>query len=115
MPTHENEQDNAQRRVVYAQNKDKNNKKRHLLYRDAHLRVHMSSSNSLAKPLHSASLPSHVPNPLNNHLNDAHQRFRKKMDQLVDMHVCSIYKECYPGNITKNFHEAYTCSRCILE
>ena len=24
-------------------------------------------------------------------------------------------KECYPGIVTKNFHEAYTCSRRILE
>ena len=37
------------------------------------------------------------------------------MDQLTDMHVCSICKECYPGIVTKKFHEAYTCSRCILE
>ena len=75
----------------------------------------MSSSISLAEPVDTASLPSPVPNPLNNHLNDAHQRFRKKMDQLADMHVCSICKECYPGIVTKKFHEAYTCSHCILE
>ena len=37
------------------------------------------------------------------------------MDQLADMHVCSISKECYPGIVTKKFHEAYTCSCCILE
>ena len=115
MPTHDNEQANARSRVVYAQNRDKNNKKQRLLYRAARMRVDMSSSNSLAELVDSASLPSPVPNPLNNHLNDAHQRFRKKMDQLADMHVCSICKECYPGNVTKMFHEAYTCLRCILE
>ena len=37
------------------------------------------------------------------------------MDQLADMHVYSICKECYPGIVRKNFHGAYTCSRCILE
>ena len=37
------------------------------------------------------------------------------MDQLRDMHGCSICKECYPGIVTKKFHDAYTCSRCILE
>ena len=37
------------------------------------------------------------------------------MDQLADMHVYSICKECYPGIVTKKFHEAYTCSGCILE
>ena len=44
MPTHENEQANARRRVVYAQNKNKKNKKQRLLYRAAHLPVDMSSS-----------------------------------------------------------------------
>ena len=93
----------------------KTNKKQCHLYRAAHMRVDMSSSNSLVEPIDLASLPSHVPNPLNNQLNDAHQRFRKKMDQLADMHVCSICKECYPGIVTKNFHGAYACSCCILE
>ena len=115
MPNHDKEQANARRRVLYAQNIDKNNKKQCILYRVARLHVRMYSSNSLVEPLHSASLPSPVPNPLNNHLNDAHQRFRKKMDQLDDMHVTSICKECYLGIVMKNFHDAYTCSRCILE
>ena len=115
MPTHDKEQANARRRVLYAQERDKNNKKQHHLYRDSRMRVNMSSSNSLVEPVDSASLPSPVPNPLNNQLNDAHQRFHKKMDQLADMHVYSIFKECYPDIVTKNFHEAYTCSRCILE
>ena len=115
MPTHDKEQANARRRVLYAQNRDKNNKKQRHIYRAARMCVYMSSSNSLVEPINLASLPSPVPNPLNNHLNDAHQRFRKKMDQLADMHVCSICKEFYPGIVTKKFHEAYTCSRCILE
>ena len=68
--------------------------------------IDMSSSISLAEPIDTTSLPSPVPNPLNNHLNDAHQRFRKKMDQLANMHVCSICKECYPGIVTKKFHGA---------
>ena len=100
---------------LYAQNKDKNNKKQRLLYRAAHLPVDMSSSICLVEPLNTASLPSPVPNPLNNHFNDAHQRFRKKMDQLADMHVCSICKECYPGIVTKKTHGAYAYYRCILE
>ena len=37
------------------------------------------------------------------------------MDQLGDMHVCSICKECYPNIVTRKIHDAYTCSRCILE
>ena len=37
------------------------------------------------------------------------------MDQLANMHVCSICKECYPGIVKKKFHDAYSCSRCILE
>ena len=73
MRNHDNEQANAQRRVLYAQNIDKNNKKQRLLYRDAHLPVDMSSSISLAEPIDTNSLPSLVPNPLNNHLHDAHQ------------------------------------------
>ena len=73
MPTHDKEQANARRRVLYAQNRDKNNKKQRLLYRADHMHVDMSSSNSLVEPVDSASLPSPVPNPLNNHLKDAHQ------------------------------------------
>ena len=115
MPNRDNEQANARRRVLYAQNRDKNNKKQCLLYRAAGLHVDIYSSISLAEPVDTASLPSPILIPLKNHLNDAHQRFRKKMDQLDDMHVFSICKECYPGIVTKNFHDAYTCSRCILE
>ena len=37
------------------------------------------------------------------------------MEQLADMHVCLICRECYPGIAMKKFHGAYTCSRCILE
>ena len=37
------------------------------------------------------------------------------MDQLDDLHVCSICNECYPGIATKKFHGAYICSHCILE
>ena len=37
------------------------------------------------------------------------------MDQLCDMHVCSICKQCYPGIVMKKIHDAYTCSHCILE
>ena len=115
MPNHDNEQANAWRRVLYAQNKYKNNKKQRLLYKAARLPVDMSSSISLTEPLDIASLPSVVPNPLKNHLNDAHQCFHKKMDQLADMNVCSICKESYPGIATKKFHGVYACSHCILE
>ena len=115
MPNHDKDQANARRRVLYAQNRDKKNKKQRHLYRAARMHVDMSSSNSLVELVDSASLPSPVPNPLNNHLNDAHQHFRKKMDQLADMNVCSICKECYPGIVTKKIHGAYACSCCILE
>ena len=54
-------------------------------------------------------------NPSNTLLDDVHQRFCKKMDQLADMNVCSICNECYPGIATKKFHGAYGCLRCILE
>ena len=73
------------------------------------------SSFSLGKPFDKPSPPSPMLNPSNILLNDAHQWFHKKMDQLTDMHVCSICKECYPGIVTKNFHGSYACSRCILE
>ena len=108
MPNHDKEQANAQ-------NRDKNNKKQCLIYRAAHLPVDISSSISLAEPVDTASLPSPMENPLNNHLNDTHQCFHKKMDQLADMNVCSICKKCYPGIVTKKFHGAYACTRCILE
>ena len=73
MPTHDNEQANARRRVVYAQNRDKNNKKQHLLYRASRLPMDMSSSISLVEPFNRASLPSPMLNPSNTHLDDAHQ------------------------------------------
>ena len=41
MPNHDKEQANARRRVLYAQNKDKNNKQQHILYRAA--RMHVTS------------------------------------------------------------------------
>ena len=75
----------------------------------------MSSSISLAEPFDRASLPSPILNLLNTRLDDAHQRFRKKMDQLADMHVCSICKEFNPVIATKKFDGAYTFSCCILE
>ena len=78
MPTHDNEQANARRRVVYAQNIDKNNKKHHLIYRVARLSVDMSSSIPLSQHSDRPSLPSPMLNPLNTRLNDAHQRFHKK-------------------------------------
>ena len=102
MPNHDKDQASARRRVLYAQNRDKNNKKRCLIYKVSRMLVDMSSSNSLVELLDSASLPYPIKNPLNNHLNYAHQRFRKKMDQLADMHVCSICKECYPGIVKTN-------------
>ena len=74
-----------------------------------------SSLISLPEPSNIPSLPSPMLNPSNSYLNNAHQRFHKKMDQLANMHVFSICKECYPSIVTKNFHEAYAYSRCILE
>ena len=115
MPTYDNEQANARIRVVYAHNRDKNNKKQCLLYRVARLPVDISSSVSLPEPSNRPSLPPPMLNPSNTYLDDAHQRFHKKMDQLDDMHVFSICKECYPGIVTQNFHGAYSCSHCILE
>ena len=50
MPTHDKEQANARRRVLYSQDKDKNNKKQRHLYRVARMCVDMSSSNSLVEP-----------------------------------------------------------------
>ena len=115
MPNHDNEQANARRRVLYAQNRDKNNKEQRLLYRVACLPVDMSSSISLAQPSDRPSLPSPMLNPSNTHLDDAHQQFRKKINQLADIHVCSICKESYPGIVMKNFLHAYNCSHCTLE
>ena len=66
MPNHDKEQANARRRVLYAQDKDKNNKKQCHIYRATHMCADMSSSNSLVEPIDSASLPSPIPNPLNN-------------------------------------------------
>ena len=101
MPTHDNEQANAQRKVVYAQNIDKNNKKHRLLYRVAHLPVDMSCPVSLPEPSNRPSIQPSMLNPSSTHLDDAHQRFRKKMDQLCDMHVYSICKEFYLGIVMK--------------
>ena len=115
MPTHDNEQDNSQRRVAYVENKDKNNKKQHLLYRASQLLVEIYSLLSLPKPSNKPLVPPAMLNPPNTCLDDAHHRFHKKMDQLIDLHVCIICKQCYPGIVTKKFHDAYTCSRCILE
>ena len=95
MSTHENEQANARRRVVYAQNRDKNNKKQHLLYRDARLPVDMSSSFSLAQPSDKPSLPYPMLNPSNTHLDDAHQQFRKKWTNLM---IC-MYSQ-FANNVT---------------
>ena len=75
----------------------------------------MTCQVSLLEPSNRPSLPSPMLNPSNTHLDDAHQQFHKKMDQLCDMHVCSICKECYPGIVKEKIHDAYTCSRCILE
>ena len=110
MPTHDNEQANAGRRIAYTENKYKNNKRQCLLYRAAWLPMDMSYPVSLVEPFNRPSL-----RPSSTRLDDAHQRFRKTMDQLRDMHVCSICKECYPGIVTKKIHDAYTCSHCILE
>ena len=107
MPTHDNEQANEQRRVVYSQNRDKNNKKQHLLYRAAQLPVEMSSLVSLLEPSNRPSVPPAMLNPSNTYLDDAHQQFHEKMDQLADLHVCIVCKECYPGIVTKKFHEAH--------
>ena len=73
MPNSDNEQANARRRVLYAQKRDKNNKKQSLIYRDARLPMDMSSSISLAEPSDRASLPSPMLNPSNTRLNDANQ------------------------------------------
>ena len=114
MSNHDNEQANARRRHVYAWNRDKNNKKQRLLYRVVCQPVDMSSSFSLIQHFDTPSLPSPILNPLNTCLDDAHQLFCKTMDQLVDMNVCPICNECYPGIATKKFHGAYMCSRCII-
>ena len=87
MPNHDNEQANAQRRLVYAQTRYKNNKKQCLLYRDAYQPMDMSSLFSLGQPFDTPSLPPPMLNPSNTPLDDAHQRFHKKMDQLADMNV----------------------------
>ena len=115
MLNHDNEQANARRRLVYAHNRDQNNKKQRLLYRAARQLVDMSSSFSLVQPLDTPSLPSPMLNLSNTPLYDALQRFRKKMDQLANIHVCSIYNECYTGITMRKFLAAYECSRCILE
>ena len=115
MSNHGNKQANAQRRLVYAHNKDQNNNKQRLLYRDDRQPMDMSSSFSLGQPFDTPSLPSPMLNPPNTRLDDAHQRFCKKMDQLANMNVCLICNECYPSIVTKKFHDAYTFSHCILE
>ena len=101
MPTHENEQSNAQRIILYAENRDKNKKRQRLLYRATRLLVDMSCPVSLPEPFNRPLLRPSMVNPSSTLLDDAHQRFHKKMDQLHDMHVCSICKEFYPGIVTK--------------
>ena len=92
MPTHDNEQANVQRTVVYAQKRDKNNKKQCLLYIPSQLLMEMSSPVSLPEPSNRPSVPPAMLTPPNTCLDDAHHRFRKKMDQLVDLHVYIICK-----------------------
>ena len=115
MSNHDNEQANARRRLVYAQNINKNIKKQHLLYRDARQSMYMSFSFSLGQPSNTPSLPSPMLNPSNTPLDDAHQQFREKMDQLGDMNVCSICNECYLVIAMKKFHGTNRCSCCIIE
>ena len=73
MPNHDKEQANAQRRVLYAQNRDKNNKKQCLLYRVARLHVDISSSFSLSQPFDIPSLPYPMLNLSNTRIDYAHQ------------------------------------------
>ena len=93
MPTLNNEPANARRRIVYAENRDKNKKRQRLLYKSARPPVDMSCLVSLLEPFNRPSLRPSMLNPSSTRLDDAHQQFHKKMDQLHDMHVCSICKE----------------------
>ena len=78
MSNHDNEQANARRRLVYAWNRNKNNKKQRLLYRDAHQAMDMYFSFSPSQPSNGPSLPSPMLNPSNTPLDDAQQHFNKK-------------------------------------
>ena len=73
MPTHDNEQVNARRRIVYVENRYKNNKRKHLLYRAARLPMDMSCPVSLPEPFNRPSLRPSMVNPSSTHLDDAHQ------------------------------------------
>ena len=75
----------------------------------------MSCPFSLPEHSNRPSLRPFIQNQLSTRLDDAHQRFHKRMDQLHYMHFCSICKACYPGIVMIKFHDAYTCSCCILE
>ena len=77
--------------------------------------MHIPSIFYLGQPSITPSLPSPMQNPSSTPLNDAHQRFCTKLDQLSQINVCSICSESYPGISTKTFYGAYACSRCILE
>ena len=72
MPTHDNEQANARRRIVYAKNKDKNDKRQCLLYRATRLPMDMYCSVSLPEPFDRPSLRLSMPNPSSTWLDDAH-------------------------------------------
>ena len=71
MLTHDNKQANARRRVVYAKNRDKNNKKKRLLYSATWLPVDISSLVSLPIPSNRPSLRPSMLNPSSTRLSDA--------------------------------------------
>ena len=122
---------------LYAHNKNKNKKKQRLLYRDTHQVVHIPSTFYVGQPsmpMSPPSTPTHITcpfhnsqpsmtpslsslmyNPPNTSLNDAQKLFRKILDQLSCINVCSICIESYLGITTTKIHGMYACSHCSLE
>lgn len=110
----QNADKNEQQRLLYAQQKDRINVRRRLLYENRNNPT--TSSTSLPT---SNALPTIQTNPSHIHqiqynppLNEEHRRFRERIDGLSTMHVCTICKESYPGMKTKLFHGKISCFCC---
>ena len=113
----------ACRWILYAQNKDKINTRRRLLYKN---KLHSNAKNNMST--HNPNLFDHPLPPCTNpstststtsistipHLHDAHYCFCASLDKLSLMHFCSICKESYTGMKTKLLNGITSCFRCAL-
>ena len=70
------------------------------------LHIHPSTTPASNTPAHDCHNPP---------LEQAHRRFRTRLDQMHPLHVCSICKESYPSMKVKTFRGLPTCLCCAAE